>query len=224
MQRITFRETPGRAVIYLLVLTLVGVSVGWVVGKATAAEPSARERVVITCATNDAGACRTPTRKAKRFNRKFHNNALGRDRDGFSPNRLFKKPRKARRVIVRKIDRMLDASRAAGREATATGNLRARGIYINMVRGDSENCSMFQSNRQFSGPMIPERCDGEVATQTPVGMRTLVEALGVTACAGTVAVAMLTPAGRVASGALKFWGVTFQMGSCTSMALLVGMD
>jgi hypothetical protein len=119
---------------------------------------------------------------------------------------------------------MLDASRAAGREATATGNLRARGIYASMVRGDSDNCSMFQSNRQFSGPMIPENCDGEVRTQTPIGMRTLVEVLGVTACAGTVAVALLTPAGRAASTALKFWGAGFQISSCSTMALLVGMD
>jgi len=223
MQRLTFTCAPGRAVIYLLVLTLLGLSMGVVVGKAAAATPQPPERQVqqqVQCATQDAGACNTPTKKAKRLNRKFHRGDLG-TANGFSPRQVFKHPRKARKIVVGKITRMLRAYRAAGGEGAARmvgTRARAAGIYTAMV--NDSDCVQGSLARDWSATANFMPCDW--AADSDLIGNIVVNALAVTACAGGVAVTLFTPVGRAAGKALKFWGTTFQMTSCTAMALQMG--
>lgn len=223
MRPITFTRTPFRAIAYLVVVTLVGGLMGLWIDKAHGAAPSpdpARAKQV-SCATQDAGACRTPNKKAKRFNRKFHNGDLGRA-NGFDPGRLFAKPKKARRIIIRRIDAMLKASRAAGRVQAGGGGLQARGVWAAMV--SDTGCSQDFSAREFSvmgSGLMP--CDHMDYTDF-VGTETVLQGVEVTACAGGVAITLLTPVGRAAGSALKFWGASFQMTSCVAMAMRMGMD
>lgn len=224
IEDVTFRGSPGRFIAVLVALVLVGALVGLVAGKAYAApEPAQREAQAAPtrCATMDDGACRV-TKKGKRFSRKFRAGDLGHNR-GFRPRAVFQRPARARRLIVRRIDRMLDAARAASREAAGGGGLiRARGIYHQMVSGSTESCSMFQSNRQFTGPLIPDNCNDDWGGSL-LSPRTVANSLLVTACVGAVGVTLLTPVGR-AQRALKFLGLSFEMTSCVSTAWLAGME
>lgn len=241
MDRISFKEAPAKAIVYILVATLIGVGIGVAVGISTKAEGATNNKSepetsfkAVQCATTDSGSCGSVTKRAKRFKRRYHNDRLG-DGNGFNHRRVFAQPKKARRLIVRRLTRVIRAARAAGPDSARSGSarLQARAKYAGLQKDSGQACEFQQLakhyykgfNPETGKPSIPGRCfENNYRAPRKIGTKTLAQGLGLTACGAGVVVTILTPAGRAASAALKFWGASSQMLGCTSMAMLIGLE
>lgn len=113
--RWSHRSDPARFWRTLAVALVVAIGVGLIGGtlvdKATGVEPSRR------CATDTGSPCTTPTAHDKRFARKYRSGYV-RHAHGFDPHKVFKHPRAARHIIVRRIARAIDNAQRHGRTVT----------------------------------------------------------------------------------------------------------
>jgi hypothetical protein len=179
-----------------------------------AASPEADE----ACVTDLPKGC-TVTKKGKRMNRKFRDGDLGRA-DGFRPGKVFKAPKAARRVAVRRIARTLKAVKAASsspeqaRAAAGGYKLRARGIWRSMV--DDAPCVSTEAASGY--PAIPERCWPD--ERPKMSRQDVADLLAVSACSGAVVLTVAAPSGP----GLKFFGALTSVMSCTATMLTIGRE
>jgi len=211
--------TPSRSISYLLAVVLAITGLTLTTGGASASATVAEEQQQaqqVQCATQDQNGCRI-TKRTRKWTRNFHDGA-GVHSNGFSPQRAFAKPKASRKIIIPKIARMLRAARAAGsssadRVAAGGWRLVARGVYSNMV--DDAECVV-----DYDQMMSVRVCNGLDGKKLALN---LIELITVTACAAGVAVSILTPVGRAASGVYKAFGIGTQVTQCTGAGLVWGM-
>jgi hypothetical protein len=139
IDRWSWRSQPKRFVVTLVVVALVafllGAGGGYVIGEANGAPVAmVAPAAAVTDKTPQADSCSTsgdacpPIRKKhRRWARKFRHGKITHG-SGFNPKRVFTRPRAARRIFVRKINRVL---RAEGMTAKASLT-RAQRIYRNL--------------------------------------------------------------------------------------------
>jgi hypothetical protein len=139
--RWSWRSRPKRFVVTLVVVALVafllGAGGGYLIGEANGASVATSPlapAAVVTDMTPQADSCSTSgdacppiKKKHRRWARKFRKGKIAHG-SGFKPKRVFTRPRAARRIFVRKINRVL---RAEGMSAR-TSQTRARTIYRNL--------------------------------------------------------------------------------------------
>jgi hypothetical protein len=142
IDRWSWRSRPKRFVVTLVVVALVmfllGAGSGYLIGEANgapvaagAAAPAAAAADMTahadSCSTS-GDACPPIKKKHRRWARKFRNGKIT-PGSGFNPKRVFARPRAARRIFVRKINRVLRAEGMTARTST----VRARRIYRKFV-------------------------------------------------------------------------------------------
>ncbi len=131
----SWRTHPKRFVVTLVVVALVmfllGAGGGYLVGEAYSAPPRAHAEVspqVETC-TVWGTTCPPIKKKHRRWAKKFRNGKIAHG-SGFNPRRVFARPKASRRIFLRKINRVLQASGDTAKVSQA----RARRIYRTFVQ------------------------------------------------------------------------------------------
>ncbi len=138
--RWSWRSRPKRFVVTLVVVALVmfllGAGSGYVISEANGAPartlaPAAADTDMTpqadSCSTS-GDACPPVRKKHRRWARKFRKGKITHG-SGFNPKRVFTRPRAARRIFVRKINRVLRAEGMLAKSSRA----RARRIYRTFV-------------------------------------------------------------------------------------------